>query len=41
VKVAQVTPGTVSVEAGLEVGSQVIRDPGSLSPGDAVVPLQD
>jgi RND family efflux transporter MFP subunit len=41
VKVAQVTPGTVSVEAGLEAGSQVIRDPGSLSPGDAVVPLQD
>ncbi|HSN90491.1 MAG TPA: efflux RND transporter periplasmic adaptor subunit [Anaeromyxobacteraceae bacterium] len=41
VKVAQVTPGTVSVESGLDAGAEVIRDPGSLSAGDAVVPLKD
>jgi RND family efflux transporter MFP subunit len=41
VKVAQVTPGTVSVESGLDGSAEVIRDPGSLAPGDAVVPLKD
>lgn len=41
VKVAQVTPGTVSVESGLDAGAEVVRDPGTLAPGDAVVPLKD
>jgi RND family efflux transporter MFP subunit len=41
VKVAQVTPGTVSVESGLDASTEVIREPGSLAPGDAVVPLRD
>jgi RND family efflux transporter MFP subunit len=41
VVVAPVTPGTVSVERGLDAGAEVVLEPGSLAAGDAVVPLAD
>jgi RND family efflux transporter MFP subunit len=41
IKVVQVNPGTVAVEGGLEASVAVILDPGTLSAGDAVVPLAD
>ena len=41
VVVAQVHPGTVEVKQGLAPGADVVVDPGSLVPGDAVVALAD
>jgi RND family efflux transporter MFP subunit len=36
-----VNPGVVAVEKGLDAGTAVILDPGTLAPGDAVVPLAE
>ncbi len=41
IKTVQVNPGTVAVEGGLDATTAVILDPGTLAPGDAVVPLAD
>lgn len=41
IKAAQVNPGTVAVEGGLDAATAVILDPGTLAAGDAVVPLAD
>lgn len=41
IKATQVNPGVVAVEGGLDAGTAVILDPGSLAPGDAVAPLVD
>ncbi len=41
IKPVQVNPGTVAVEGGLDAGTSVILDPGTLVAGDAVVPLVD
>lgn len=39
IRAVQVNPGVVAVEAGLDAGTAVILDPGSLAAGDAVSPL--
>jgi RND family efflux transporter MFP subunit len=41
VAVSQVTPGTVSVDRGLDAQAEVVLEPGALAPGDAVVTLAD
>jgi RND family efflux transporter MFP subunit len=41
IKPVQVNPGTVAVEGGLDAGTAIILDPGTLATGDAVVPLAD
>jgi RND family efflux transporter MFP subunit len=41
VAVSSVTPGTMSVQTGLDAQAEVVQDPGSLAAGDAVVPLAD
>jgi RND family efflux transporter MFP subunit len=41
IKPVQINPGTVAVEGGLDAGTAVILDPGTLVAGDAVVPLAD
>ncbi len=41
IKAVQINPGTVAVEGGLDAGTAVILDPGTLMAGDAVVPLAD
>jgi hypothetical protein len=41
IKPVQVNPGTVAVEGGLDTGTAIILDPGTLAAGDAVVPLAD
>lgn len=39
VEVAPVHPGTVAVKGGLDATTEVVQDPGSLAPGDAVAPV--
>jgi RND family efflux transporter MFP subunit len=41
VVVSAVTPGTMSVERGLDAKADVVLEPGALAPGDAVVPLAE
>jgi membrane fusion protein (multidrug efflux system) len=41
IKPVQVNPGTVAVEGGLDATTAIVLDPGSLAPGDTVVPLAD
>lgn len=39
IQAVQVNPGVVAVQAGLDAGTAVILDPGTLAAGDAVAPL--
>lgn len=39
VEISPVHPGAVAVKRGLDAQADVVQDPGSLAPGDAVVPL--